>query len=275
MASGAGRGEGAGVAGSAEGLALYEVRAQLLKALLRAEFHARRWARRGVWVNASYGLAWRGGAVELELCFHVQAVDNKRWGPEKVLRALRKLAEEHVRAVARKLAEEGVSVQVSEGGGLMWGLGGESLRLVFYVSPISVELGKLLSSKGRRWRVKGDSETWVGGERTSRLKAMEAEALAEVEGVPAPQPEGPEVEEEELRREGWVRVHKAVLKYKVPLAVLELLEREGRLKVLYGSDGSKYVLEEEVKRVAEHVSVDVDTGEGKNEKVEEGKSEKT
>jgi hypothetical protein len=234
-----------------EELALYEVRCQLLKAVLRMEFFARRWARRGVWVATGAELAWLDGGVQLTLSFRVQRSENGREGAEKALRALRRLSERVLEGVARRLAGEGVEVEVRPAGSFGWDQSSSYLHLTYYVVPARVDAEKLLGPKGRRWRLKGDSETWVGGERTSQLKALEAEVLLELEPPPSAGTEREVPEEEELRAEGWIRMHEAVLRYGVPLAVLVRLMREGRIQVLYGSDGALYVLEREVERVAE------------------------
>jgi len=236
---------------SPEELALYEVRAQLLKAVLRMEFFARRWAKRGVLVATGAELAWLDGGVQLSLSFRVQRSENGREGAEKALRALRRLSERVLEGVARQLAGEGVEVEVRPTGYLGWDLSSNYLHLTYYVRPVKVDAAKLLGVKGRRWRLKGDSETWVGGERTSQLKAMEAEVLLELEPPPSAGTESEVPEEEELGREGWMRMHEAVLKYGVPLATLLRLAREGRIQALFGSDGALYVLEKEVERVAE------------------------
>jgi predicted NUDIX family NTP pyrophosphohydrolase len=80
---------------------------------------------------------------------------------------------------------------------------------------------------------------------------MEAEVLLELEPPPTSGTESEVPEVEELGREGWIRMHEAVLKYGVPLATLLRLAREGRIQALFGSDGALYVLEKEVERVAE------------------------
>jgi hypothetical protein len=234
-----------------EELALYEVRAQLLKFVAWMEFFARRWWKRGVWVATGAELAWLDGGVQLSLSFRVQRSENGREGAEKALRALRRLSERVLEGVARQLAGEGVEVEVRPAGSFGWDQSSSYLHLTYYVRPVEVDAGKLLEPKGRRWRLKGDSETWVGGERTSRLKAMEAEVLLEVEPPPSAGTESEVPEEEELGREGWIRMHEAVLKYGVPLATLMRLMREGRIQVLFGSGGALYVLEKEVERVAE------------------------
>jgi len=244
---------------SPEELALYEVRVQLLKAVSRMEFFARRWWRRGVWVATGAELAWLDGGVQLSLSFRVQRSDDGREAGEKALRALRRLSERVLEGVAKQLAGEGVEVEVRPAGYLGWDLSSSFLRLDYHVRPVKVDAAKLLEPKGRRWRLKGDSETWVGGERTSQLKFLEAEVLLELEPPPSAGAESEVPEEEELRAEGWIRLHEAVQRYGVPLAALEGLIREGRIQALYGSSRNRegkmqpavYVLEEEVKRVAE------------------------
>jgi hypothetical protein len=235
-------------------LAVYEVRAQLLKAVLQMEFFARRWAKRGVWVATGAELAWLDGGVQLSLSFRVQRSDNGRESAEKALRTLRRLSERVLEGVAKRLAGEGVEVEVRPAGSFGWDLSSSYLRLDYYVRPVKVDAGKLLGSKGRRWRVKGDSETWVGGERTSHLKALEAELLLELEPPPSAGTEGEVPEEEELRREGWIRASVAALKYGVPLLAITQLAREGRIQSLTDlEEGGKlvlYVKEEEVKGLA-------------------------
>jgi hypothetical protein len=244
---------------SLEGLATYEVRAQLLKAVLRMEFFARRWWRRGVWVATGAELAWLDGGVQLSLSFRVQRSEGGGEAGEKALKMLRRASERVLESVAELLAKEGIEVEVRPAGSFGWDQSSSYLHLTYYVRPVKVDAGKLLGPKGRRWRLKGDSETWCGGERTSRLKFLEAEVLLEVEPPPGAGTEGEISEEEELRREGWIRLHEAVLRYKVPHALLEGLIREGRIQALYGLSRDRegkmqpavYVLEEEVKRVAE------------------------
>jgi hypothetical protein len=244
---------------SPEELALYEVRAQLLKAVLRMEFFARRWAKRGVLVATGAELAWLDGGVQLSLSFRVQRSGNGREGAEKALRALRRLSERVLEGVARQLAGEGVEVEVRPAGSFGWDQSSSYLRLDYYVRPVKVDAGKLLEPKGRRWRIAGDSETWVGGERTSHLKALEAETLLELEPPPTSGTEPEVPEEEELRAEGWIRLHEAVQRYGVPLAALEGLIREGRIQALHGLAQDRegkvqpavYVLEEEVRKLAE------------------------
>jgi hypothetical protein len=244
---------------SLEELALYEVRAQLLKLAAWMEFFARRWWKRGVWVATGAELAWLDGSVQLSLSFRVQRSDNGWEGAEKALRTLRRLSEKSLENLRRILSEEGIEVEARPAGSFGWDQSSSYLRLDYHVRPVKVDAGKLAGPKGRRWRLKGDSVTWCGGERTSRLKALEAETLLELEPPPSAGTESEVPEEEELRAEGWIRLHEAVQRYGVPLAALEGLIREGRIQALHSLAQDRkgkmqpavYVLEEEVKKLAD------------------------
>jgi hypothetical protein len=244
---------------SLEELALYEVRAQLLKFVAWMEFFARRWWKRGVWVATGAELAWLDGGVQLSLSFRVQHSEGGKEAGEKALKMLRRVSEKSLERFRRILAGEGIEVEVRPAGYLGWDLSSSYLRLDYHVRPVKVDAVKLAGPKGRRWRIAGDSVTEVGSVPTSQLKALEAEVLLELEPPPSAGTEAEIPEEEELRAEGWIRMHEATLKYGVPLATLEELIREGRIQVLYGSSRDRegkmrpaiYVLEEEVRRLAE------------------------
>jgi hypothetical protein len=244
---------------SLEELALYEVRAQLLKLAAWMEFFARRWWKRGVWVATGAELAWLDGGVQLSLSFRVQRSDNGKETGERALKALKGVSEKSLERFRRILAGEGIEVEVRPAGYLGWDLSSSYLRLDYYVRPVKVDAAKLAEPKGRRWRIAGDSVTEVGSVPTSELKALEAEVLLELEPPPSAGTESEVPEEEELRAEGWIRLHEAVQRYGVPLAALEGLIREGRIQALHGLAQDRegkvqpavYVLEEEVKRVAE------------------------
>jgi hypothetical protein len=244
---------------SLEELATYEVRAQLLKLVAWMEFFARRWWKRGVWVATSSELAWLDEGVQLSLSFRVQRSENGREGAEKALKMLRRASEKSLERFRRILAGEGIEVEVRPAGYFGWDLSSSFLRLDYHVRPVKVDAVKLAGPKGRRWRIAGDSVTEVGSVPTSELKALEAEVLLELEPPPSSGTEAEIPEEEELRREGWIRMHEAVLRYGIPLSYLEQLVREEKIQALYGLSRDRegkmqpavYVLEEEVKRVAE------------------------
>jgi hypothetical protein len=210
-------------------------------------------------VHTGAELAWLDGGVQLSLSFRVQRSDNGKEAGERALKMLRRVSEKSLERFRRILSEEGIEVEVRPAGYLGWDLSSSFLRLDYHVRPVKVDAAKLAGPKGRRWRIAGDSVTEVGSVPTSHLKALEAEALLELE-PPPPSGTEPEVpEEEELRAEGWIRLHEAVQRYEVPLAALVGLIREGRIQALYGLAQDRegkvqpavYVLEEEVKRVAE------------------------
>jgi hypothetical protein len=235
-------------------LAVYEIRSQLARVANQAEFYARRASRKGLWIAFTCELSWLDGAARLSLGFRVQKGEVEAERARKFLEKRIKLVERLLENAALKLREEGVEVQVDKHANLVWGSYPLYASVEAVVKPVKVEEERLLGVKGRRWRVVGDSETWVGGVRTSELKALEAE----VELEEAAEKLDEEEPEEELGREGWIRLHEAVLKYGVPLAVLSKLAEEGRIQVLYGVERDRkgkaqlvhYVKEEEVKRIA-------------------------
>jgi len=238
-------------------LAVYEIRSQLARVAAQAEFYARRASRKGLWIAFTCELSWLDGAARLSLGFRVQKGEVEAERARKFLEKRIKIIERLLEGVTEKLREEGVEVQVDKHANLVWGSYPLSASVEAVVRPVKVEEERFLGVKGRRWRVVGDSVTWVGGVRTSQLKALEAEV--ELEEVAEKLEE--EEPEEELGREGWIRLHEAVLKYGVPLAVLSKLVEEGRIQVLYGVERDRkgkaqlvhYVKEEEVKKIVENV----------------------
>ena len=241
-------------------LAVYEIRSQLARVAGWAEFYARRASRKGLWLATSTELSWLDGAARLSLGFRVQKGEVEADKAEKALKKRITLVEKLLSRVCEKLREEGVEVQVDKHANLVWGTYPLYASVEAVVRPVKVEEERFLGVKGRRWRVKGDSETWVGGVRTSQLKALEAEV--ELEEVAEKLEE--EKPEEELGREGWVRASVAALKYEVPLLAITQLAREGRIQSLTDLDEEGnlvlYVKEEEVKKIAPHFKPESESG---------------
>ena len=231
-------------------LAVYEIRSQLARVAGWAEFYARRASRKGLWIAFTCELSWLDGAARLSLGFRVQKGEVEADKAEKALKKRITLVEKLLSRVCEKLREEGVEVQVDKHANLVWGTYPLYASVEAVVRPVKVEEERFLGVKGRRWRVVGDSETWVGGVRTSQLKALEAEVELEGE-VPEAVASGEAAQAPEGK---WIRLHEAVLKYGVPLAVLAKLAEEGRIQSHYDVDEkgkpALYVNEEEVKRIA-------------------------
>jgi hypothetical protein len=231
-------------------LAVYEIRSQLARVSAQAEFYARRASRKGLWIAFSCELSWLDGAARLSLGFRVQKGEVEAERARKFLEKRIKLVERLLEGVCERLREEGVEVQVDKNANLVWGTYPLYASVEAVVRPVKVEEERFLGVKGRRWRVVGDSETWVGGVRTSELKALEAEVELEGE-VPEAVASGEAAQAPEGK---WIRLHEAVLKYGVPLAVLSKLAEEGKIQSHYDVDEkgkpALYVNEEEVKRIA-------------------------
>jgi hypothetical protein len=233
-------------------LAVYEIRSQLARVAAWAEFYARRASRKGLWIAFSCELSWLDGAARLSLGFRVQRGEVEAERAKKYLEKRITLIERLLEGVTERLRREGVEVQVDKHATLSWGSYASAVSVDAVVKPVKVDANRFLGVRGRRWRVKGDSETWVGGVRTSQLKSLEAEV--ELEEVAEKLEE--EKPEEELAGEGWVRASVAALKYGVPLLAITQLAREGRIQSLTDLDEEGklvlYVKEEEVKKIAPH-----------------------
>jgi hypothetical protein len=226
----------------------------------QAEFYARRASRKGLWLATSSELSWLDGGVRLSVAFRVQKGEVEAERAKKYLEKRIKIIERLLEGVTEKLREEGVEVQVDKHANLSWGSYASAVSVDAVVKPVKVDADRFLGVRGRRWRVKGDSETWVGGVRTSQLKALEAEV--ELEEVAEKLEE--EKPEEELGREGWVRASVVALKYEVPLLAITQLAREGRIQSLTDLDEEGnlvlYVKEEEVKKIAPHFKPESESG---------------
>ena len=236
-------------------VALYEVRAQLGKTAAQAEFFARRNSKKGLWLATSYELAWFDGAVRFSVTFRVQKVDSSVAETEKRLRKLLALLDKLLEQTVEKLKKEGIEVVLEKRSHIGWGSYADVASVEAFVRLENVDAEKLLGVKGRRWRILGDSETWVGGARTSELKALEKEVEQEGE---VPELEAPLVVEIPVRKvpeSGWIRLYEAVLKYGIPLVPLTKLVQAGRVRGYCGFDERgrpmMYVNEEEVKALAE------------------------
>ena len=236
-------------------IALYEVRAQLGKTAAQAEFFARRNSKRGLWLATSYELAWFDNAVRFSVTFRVQKVDSSVAETEKRLRKLLVLLDKLLAQTVERLKKEGIEVVLEKRLHIGWGSYADVASVEAFVRLENVDAEKLFGVKGRRWRILGDSETWAGGARTSELKALEKEVERGEEALELEGPAFIEIPVRKVPESGWIKLHEAVLKYGIPLLVLDKLGREGRIQLKYGIDERgrpmMYVNEEEVKALAE------------------------
>ena len=268
---------------------LWEIQRQLAKYIAWSAFLARRAARVGVWIAPSVELSWLDNAVQATIMFRLQRteVDVKKTRAMMVSRLT--VARRLLRYVLKMLKDEGVEVAAEERFHVSSSEVPETVSATFVLRLLKVDAEKFLGKMTRRWRIVYESRSNVGGLHVSTLKAEETSALIEYErgaedrGVEetvgaAAEGGGEEtavdtgsaaISHREAAERGCVKLHQAVLRYRVPLAILLRLAMEGRIRAYSGVDENGkpavYVVEEDVKEIAKYIRVEEGKAEGEGE----------
>jgi len=269
----------------AKAVPLLELHRQLTKMVSWTAFYARRAVWEGVWFAATVELAWLENAVHLTIHYRVQRSDADEKATKKVLERKVRVVDKLLDLVKRRLKEEGIEIETAKRVITSFGETPDFAIVEVTVKPTKVDWQRLLSRKGRRWRILFDSATYYGGVGASELKALESEVVEEherggkagsvEEAVGAAAEGGGEeaavvtgsdlVGHREAAERGYLRAHQATLRYGVPLLLLLKLAVEGRIRSLAGIDEkgkpAVYVLEEDVKEVAKYLRLERKEGE--------------
>ena len=254
-----------------------------------AEYLAKRAAMKGVETAVSYERTLFGDNVYVSVSFRLlrTSLDEKETVKYLVTRA--RALEKVLDFIKRELEEHGIACEVRSR--VTTGPSPEILVATMSAEfrVVDVDVNKILSKPFLRALVLGGSQTNVGMMRSADIKSIETETLIEYErgaedrgveeavgaaseggGEEAVIDTGPAViSHREAAERGCVKLHQAVLRYRVPLAILLRLAMEGRIRAYSGVDENGkpavYVVEEDVKEIAKYIRVEEEKAEGEEE----------
>jgi hypothetical protein len=254
-----------------------------------AEYLSKRAAMKGVETAVSYERTLFGDNVYVSVSFRLLRTSLDEKGTVKYLVTRARALEKVLDFIKRELEEHGITCEVRS----QVTTGPSPEILVATMSAefrvVDVDVNKILSKPFLRALVLGGSQTNVGMMRSADIKAVETETLIEyergvedrgVEEVVGAAPEGggeetvidtglAAVSHREAAERGCIKLHQAVLKYRVPLAILMRLAMEGRIRAYSGVDEygkpAVYVVEEDVKEIAKYIRVEEEKAEGEEE----------
>ena len=251
-----------------------------------AEYLSKRAAMKGVETAVSYERTLFGEVVYVSVSFRLlrTSLDEKETVKYLVTRA--RALEKVLDFIKRELEEHGIACEVRSR--VTTGPNPEVLVATMSAEfrVVDVDVNKILSKPFLRALVLSGSQTNVGMMRAGDIKAIETETLIEHErgaedrgveevvgaaaeggGEEAAVDTGPAaISHREAAERGCVKLHQAVLKYRVPLAILLRLAMEGRIRAYNGVDENGkpavYVVEEDVKEIAKYIRVEEGKAEG-------------
>ena len=254
-----------------------------------AEYLAKRAMMKGVTLAVSYERTIFGKAVHVWVSFRLlhTTLDEKETVKYIVTRA--RTLEKILDFLKRELEKHGIYCEVKSR--VSTGPGPEILAATMMAefTVVDVDVDKILAKPFLRWIVFGGTDTTTGMMPAGDIKAVETETLIEYErgaedrgvketvgaaaeggGEEAAVDTGPAaISHREAAERGCVKLHQAVLRYRVPLAILLRLAMEGRIRAYSGVDENGkpavYVVEEDVKEIAKYIRVEEEETEREEE----------